>query len=229
MTTAPAADPAPGAGPPGLSTAEAALAFGVTRQTVQRWAQAGKLASTRTAAGHRRFDPAEVGVHLAASTRPAHRRPGPRPGSHRPLPVWAPELAAMYLGGASVRGCAAHFGISYGQAHRLLAVMAVAMRPRGGAPGTRRDAALTSGGEAASAAQWDAAAAAAVLHVSRGTVCRMAARGELAAGRAGRALRVPETVIRGYLTGTGLDGAYVAALLDRARPASGGMRPELTA
>lgn len=43
-----------------LRTSEVANLFGVTRRTVQIWADEGALSSTRTIGGDRRFDAAEV-------------------------------------------------------------------------------------------------------------------------------------------------------------------------
>lgn len=43
-----------------LRTSEVANLFGVTPRTVQLWADEGKLTTTRTIGGDRRFDPAEV-------------------------------------------------------------------------------------------------------------------------------------------------------------------------
>jgi excisionase family DNA binding protein len=43
-----------------LTPAEAAGFFGVDPKTITRWAVAGKIASTRTLGGHRRFKEADV-------------------------------------------------------------------------------------------------------------------------------------------------------------------------
>jgi excisionase family DNA binding protein len=43
-----------------MTPAEVAAAFRVDSKTVSRWAKAGKISSTRTPGGHRRFPEAEV-------------------------------------------------------------------------------------------------------------------------------------------------------------------------
>jgi excisionase family DNA binding protein len=43
-----------------MTPAEVAAAFRVDAKTVSRWAKAGKISSTRTPGGHRRFPEAEV-------------------------------------------------------------------------------------------------------------------------------------------------------------------------
>lgn len=43
-----------------LTPAQVARLFGVNEKTVVRWANAGKLRTTRTLGGHRRFDRDEV-------------------------------------------------------------------------------------------------------------------------------------------------------------------------
>jgi excisionase family DNA binding protein len=43
-----------------LTPTEVAVMFKVTPKTVTRWAETGKLSSTRTLGGHRRFYEAEV-------------------------------------------------------------------------------------------------------------------------------------------------------------------------
>jgi excisionase family DNA binding protein len=47
-----------------MTPAEVATLFRVDVKTVTRWAQAGKLASTRTLGGTRRFYDVEVKAHL---------------------------------------------------------------------------------------------------------------------------------------------------------------------
>ena len=55
-----------------LTTAEVATLFRVDRQTVRRWALAGKLADIKTAGGRRRFRAAEVrALYARAQQEPA--------------------------------------------------------------------------------------------------------------------------------------------------------------
>jgi excisionase family DNA binding protein len=49
-----------------LTTGEVAALFRVEPKTVTRWAKSGKLSSTRTLGGHRRFSESEVRALLAA-------------------------------------------------------------------------------------------------------------------------------------------------------------------
>lgn len=65
-----------------LTIREAADALGVSVETVRRWAASGRIRAERTAGGHRRFDPAEVG-RLKGDTA-SRLRPIPLPGG--PLP-----------------------------------------------------------------------------------------------------------------------------------------------
>ena len=53
-----------------LSPAEVAAAFKVDPKTITRWANAGKLTSIRTPAGHRRFYADEVRALIAGSLTP---------------------------------------------------------------------------------------------------------------------------------------------------------------
>lgn len=48
-----------------LAPGDVAELFGVSRKTVARWADAGKLKAMRTLGGHRRFDAEEVRERLA--------------------------------------------------------------------------------------------------------------------------------------------------------------------
>ena len=48
-----------------MTPSEVAAAFRVNPKTVNRWANEGKLGTTRTIGGHRRFDRAEVELLLA--------------------------------------------------------------------------------------------------------------------------------------------------------------------
>jgi excisionase family DNA binding protein len=64
------AAPAAGAGAT-LSLGQAAHALGISTTTARRWADDGRLPSTRTAGGHRRFAVAEVRRLLAERGRPA--------------------------------------------------------------------------------------------------------------------------------------------------------------
>lgn len=50
-----------------LTPAEVASLFRVDPKTVTRWAKLGKLSSTRTLGGHRRFDEEEVMALLAGA------------------------------------------------------------------------------------------------------------------------------------------------------------------
>lgn len=50
-----------------LTVGQVAELFGVTVPTVRRWADEGKLRSTRTLGGDRRFDAAEIEQKLAES------------------------------------------------------------------------------------------------------------------------------------------------------------------
>lgn len=50
-----------------LSIGEAALALGISRDTVKRWEKAGRMRSVRLPNGHRRFRRAEVDALLRAS------------------------------------------------------------------------------------------------------------------------------------------------------------------
>ncbi|MGW4424938.1 BldC family transcriptional regulator [Streptosporangium sp. NPDC004631] len=54
---------------PLLTPAEVATMFRVDPKTVNRWALAGRLTSTRTLGGHRRYHKAEVLALLAGSTQ----------------------------------------------------------------------------------------------------------------------------------------------------------------
>jgi excisionase family DNA binding protein len=58
-----------------LTPAEVASLFRVDPKTVTRWAKLGKLSSTRTLGGHRRFDEVEVMELLAASRVPHQTGP----------------------------------------------------------------------------------------------------------------------------------------------------------
>lgn len=77
-----------GDGSPGdqtlLSLGQAARALGVSQATLRRWTDSGKLRSTRTAGGHRRFAPADL-RGMATSSRPAEIQVGPMPTE--PLPA----------------------------------------------------------------------------------------------------------------------------------------------
>lgn len=53
--------------------------------------------------------------------------------------VLVSSLVAAYIAGRSIRALAAELGRSYGFVHRLLADSGVALRPRGGHRGGRRD------------------------------------------------------------------------------------------
>ncbi|MEU6674842.1 BldC family transcriptional regulator [Streptomyces sp. NPDC046925] len=54
---------------PLLTTGEVARIFRVDRRTVIRWADAGRLAVTRTPGNHRRFKQSEIRAHLDANTQ----------------------------------------------------------------------------------------------------------------------------------------------------------------
>ena len=59
-----------------LTPAEVAAMFRVDPKTVTRWATLGKLSSTRTLGGHRRFDEVEV-MALLSAARVAPRQAPP--------------------------------------------------------------------------------------------------------------------------------------------------------
>ena len=61
----PTLNPGGGAAERLLTTTEVAAMFRVQPKTVTRWAQHGKLSTTRTLGGHRRFKEAEVLALLA--------------------------------------------------------------------------------------------------------------------------------------------------------------------
>ena len=81
---------------PLLTPAEVATMFRVDPKTVTRWAKAGKLTSSRTLGGHRRYRETEVRALLAGIPQPrselvplmrgAPGQPDPRlsPASHLP-------------------------------------------------------------------------------------------------------------------------------------------------
>ncbi|MEA2149019.1 MAG: hypothetical protein QOD69_849 [Solirubrobacteraceae bacterium] len=71
---------------PTLSLGQAAQALGVSTTTARRWADDGRLPTTRTAGGHRRFAATEVRRLLAERGRPAIAPTGP---PRRPLPALA--------------------------------------------------------------------------------------------------------------------------------------------
>jgi diguanylate cyclase (GGDEF)-like protein/excisionase family DNA binding protein len=90
---APAADPpapavsaAPSAPVATLSLGQAAQALGISTTTARRWADDGRLPTTRTAGGHRRFATTEVRRLLAERGRPAI---APTESPRRPLPALA--------------------------------------------------------------------------------------------------------------------------------------------
>ncbi|HUR86068.1 MAG TPA: EAL domain-containing protein [Solirubrobacteraceae bacterium] len=70
---APASNGLAGGGPAGttLSLGQAAQALGISTTTARRWADDGRLRSTRTAGGHRRFAMTEVRRLLSERGRPA--------------------------------------------------------------------------------------------------------------------------------------------------------------
>jgi diguanylate cyclase (GGDEF)-like protein/PAS domain S-box-containing protein/excisionase family DNA binding protein len=82
---APAAPPAP-APVATLSLGQTAHALGVSTTTARRWADDGRLRTTRTAGGHRRFAATEVRRLLAERGRPAI---APTGAPRRPLPALA--------------------------------------------------------------------------------------------------------------------------------------------
>ena len=91
--TAPAESAAAGSGtnaatPPGttLSLGQAAQALGISTTTARRWADEGRLGTTRTSGGHRRFATSEVRRLLAERGRPAIT---PTEPPRRPLPALA--------------------------------------------------------------------------------------------------------------------------------------------
>lgn len=53
-----------------LTPGEVAQLFRVCPKTVTRWAASGKLTSTRTLGGHRRFRESEVRAFLETNTQP---------------------------------------------------------------------------------------------------------------------------------------------------------------
>lgn len=69
-----------------LSLGHAARALGVSQATLRRWADSGKLRSTRTAGGHRRFAPADL-RGMASTRPPAEVQVNPPPTE--PLPALA--------------------------------------------------------------------------------------------------------------------------------------------
>jgi excisionase family DNA binding protein len=85
-------DPAPGATAPPLppeptlSLGQVAQVLGISTTTARRWADAGRLRTTRTAGGHRRFVASEVRRLLTARGRPAIAQTEP---PRRPLPALA--------------------------------------------------------------------------------------------------------------------------------------------
>ena len=71
MTYKPSSLPASGdGGDPLLTPAEVAVIFRVDPKTVTRWAAAGRITSTRTPGGHRRYRQSEVDRLLVDDTRP---------------------------------------------------------------------------------------------------------------------------------------------------------------
>jgi len=68
---APGQDPSPPATVPTLSLGQAARALGISTTTARRWADEGRLRTTRTAGGHRRFASTEIRRLLAERGRPA--------------------------------------------------------------------------------------------------------------------------------------------------------------
>ena len=71
---------------PLLTPAEVALMFRVDPKTVNRWALAGRLTSTRTLGGHRRYRRAKVLALLAGNPRSAASSDEPPPGAAPPPP-----------------------------------------------------------------------------------------------------------------------------------------------
>ena len=65
----PTLNPGGGAAERLLTTTEVAAMFRVQPKTVTRWAQHGKLSTTRTLGGHRRFYENEVKALLAAQAQ----------------------------------------------------------------------------------------------------------------------------------------------------------------
>jgi diguanylate cyclase (GGDEF)-like protein/PAS domain S-box-containing protein/excisionase family DNA binding protein len=86
---APRAEPRPGAT---LSLGQAAQALGISTTTARRWADEGRLGTTRTAGGHRRFALSEVRRLLAERGHPVVRPADP---PQRTLPSLA-ELATRH-------------------------------------------------------------------------------------------------------------------------------------
>lgn len=80
--------PTPGAAAPvrTLSLGQAAQALGISTTTARRWANDGRLPTTRTVGGHRRFAVTEVRRLLAERGRPAITPADP---PRRPLPALA--------------------------------------------------------------------------------------------------------------------------------------------
>lgn len=58
-----------------LTPAEVAAMFRVDPKTVTRWAKSGRLGSTRTLGGHRRYKESEVRALLSGQTQVATRQP----------------------------------------------------------------------------------------------------------------------------------------------------------
>lgn len=97
IPAAPAAAASESARPvPTLSLGQAAQALGVSTTTARRWADEGRLGTTRTSGGHRRFPVSEVRRLLSERGRPAVR---PAEAPKRALQGLA-ELAAQH--GAAV-------------------------------------------------------------------------------------------------------------------------------
>jgi excisionase family DNA binding protein len=74
-----------------LSLGQAAQALGISTTTARRWADNGRLVTTRTAGGHRRFAVTEIRRLLAERGRPAL---APAEPPRRPLPALATIIDA---------------------------------------------------------------------------------------------------------------------------------------